>query len=330
MSLARYGLLRGQVFGYQIGSDANPHFQIIVKNSASDDRYRIAVNVRSQDKSEVLYYLRDPFQHELIDRLPQQSTSGFNALHSTPDSLALDYIRGNLFDPAAMRPLGMAQPASDALNGHLEYYVKLAQNLPGAEIYAFGQIFDDGDRDFWNRGIHDIHMNQGNPPPYDHDNGIYQDGGLLLYYPATGSGKSNWVACFLAFETQSFHTTDSGGFIAPSWADQHGGAVYEPSVAIVSALPQPTGKQRPAVTLLNQCASPVDLAGWRVTNRVQQQHALSGQVAAGEHRPVALPQGFLNPGGDNITLVDRGGRKVHGVSFPSRRAQPGHTVLFPG
>jgi uncharacterized protein YukJ len=33
-------------------------------------------------------------------------------------------------------------------------------------LYAFGSAFPDG--------IHDIHMNQGNPPPHEEDNGTWQ------------------------------------------------------------------------------------------------------------------------------------------------------------
>src|SRR3954462_9450194 len=41
------------------------------------------------------------------------------------------------------------------------------------------------------RGIHDIHMNQGNPPgQFAKDNGPWQDGGLLFEFP----NEAQWVA----------------------------------------------------------------------------------------------------------------------------------------
>ena len=44
-------------------------------------------------------------------------------------------------------------------------------------------------------GIHDIHMNQGNSQHFRQDDGVWQDGGLLLHYPA----QDQWVGIFLAF-----------------------------------------------------------------------------------------------------------------------------------
>jgi len=44
--------------------------------------------------------------------------------------------------------------------------------------------------------VHDIHMNQGNSGAFGRDDGVWQDGGLLMHFP----GESRWVAVFLAFQ----------------------------------------------------------------------------------------------------------------------------------
>jgi uncharacterized protein YukJ len=59
------------------------------------------------------------------------------------------------------------------------------------------------------RGVHDIHMNQGNPR-HDHhasDNGVWQDGAVLLHLKR----DQRWVAVFLAFQSQQWQT-DEGEF----------------------------------------------------------------------------------------------------------------------
>ena len=57
------------------------------------------------------------------------------------------------------------------------------------------------------QGIHDIHMNQGNPKgPFQKDNGIWQDGAIFIELPASGK----WIAVFLAFQTESWTTDNSG------------------------------------------------------------------------------------------------------------------------
>jgi uncharacterized protein YukJ len=71
-------------------------------------------------------------------------------------------------------------------------------------IYAFGSAYaDSGKVD----GIHDIHMNQGNPANnHGADNGVWQDGALLIHLPSAGT----WTAVFIVFQTEIW-STDSAG-----------------------------------------------------------------------------------------------------------------------
>jgi uncharacterized protein YukJ len=69
----------------------------------------------------------------------------------------------------------------------------------GAILFAFGSEFPDG--------IHDIHMNQGNPPGrFASDNGTYTDGALLAYFPS----QKRWLAVFIAFQSQSWPAGGAG------------------------------------------------------------------------------------------------------------------------
>ena len=83
-----------------------------------------------------------------------------------------------------------------------------------ALVYAFGQRWgpEDGLRDkifgfLPGNGIHDIHMNQGNSGQFVNDDGVWQDGGLLFYFPSV----DRWTAVFLKFQSQSWHTDDVSG-----------------------------------------------------------------------------------------------------------------------
>jgi len=84
---------------------------------------------------------------------------------------------------------------------------------PGAMIYAFGARFgpEKGkDTQFGfspELGVHDIHMNQGNSAAFQKDDGVFQDGALLINLPQ----GNQWIALFLAFQSQSFHTDDRTG-----------------------------------------------------------------------------------------------------------------------
>ena len=48
-------------------------------------------------------------------------------------------------------------------------------------------------------------MNQGNDGKYKKDNGVFQDGALIIAYPS-----DKWIAFFFAFQSQSFDTDDKG------------------------------------------------------------------------------------------------------------------------
>ena len=79
------------------------------------------------------------FQHPItpiVERLPK----GFTAVERNPGSGALDFIRGNLFDRAEMRPLPFSVPGFDNdLNEKLDRVMQRAVADEGALVYAFGE-----------------------------------------------------------------------------------------------------------------------------------------------------------------------------------------------
>jgi uncharacterized protein YukJ len=97
VSLKHYGVLRGRVIAAQREDGADtPHYQVRVAAAGTD--YRLAVNVMSQlSPSELLFIVIEDFQHPLTQKLPALA-EGFTALPKQPDTAALDFIRGNLFN----------------------------------------------------------------------------------------------------------------------------------------------------------------------------------------------------------------------------------------
>ena len=56
------------------------------------------------------------------------------------------------------------------------------------------------------QGMHDVHMNQGDPPgQFQHLDGIWQDGGVLVERP-----NGNLAGFFVKFVTQTLNTNDQG------------------------------------------------------------------------------------------------------------------------
>jgi uncharacterized protein YukJ len=224
MPLSTYGILKGTVIGHLRDAD-DDHYQIQVK--AGTTVYRIASNVKSSAPnapSTLLFQstttLPDKFTKNLRALAP-----GYKKLASKPGGLAIDYVRGGLVTPKSMKPVPPDAPGVDNdLKDLLEAAVVKAMRQPGSVIYAFGAKWGPEKRKdkyfkfLPGNGIHDIHMNQGNSGQYKRDNGIYQDGALIVEYPG---GK--WRTFFFAFQSQTFKTDNGGNPVGGPAVPKSGG-----------------------------------------------------------------------------------------------------------
>jgi uncharacterized protein YukJ len=278
-----------------------------------------------------------------LEKLSQLAT-GFTALQSVPNAMALDFIRGNLFDAKQMRPLPPNVPGPDNdLNEKIDAYVQRAIGDEHASVYAFGERWGPEakvkDKYFGflpGNGIHDIHKNQGNVGDFVKDDGVWQDGGLLFHFPSinkvtTGVGAEvfpeRWVAVFLAFQSQSRHTDDQTGHTITNGE--------ESSVRIIAALVNPekaddTGNE--TVTLINLSPSVVDLSGWFIADTNKIRSAIGNVLLNPGATAVVRLNGKgakLSNNGGIITLLNPKGIKQHGVSYTKEQAaRSGWTVLF--
>jgi uncharacterized protein YukJ len=326
--LSNYGVLSGSVIDHRLASGANAHFQLHVVDDAA--HYRIAVNVESKlQPSELEYLIDSNFRHEVLDAV-LALPAGWTVLNQhKPGGAALDYIRSNLFNRDDMRELPFDVPGPDNdLNEKLAHYVRRAIADEQATVYAFGQRWgpEQGKTDkvfgfLPGNGVHDIHMNQGNVGEFVRDDGVYQDGALLLHFPA----QEQWVAIFLKFQSQTWHTDDTTGHQITD------GRPADGTVRIVGALVNAVeSPEAEFVTLLNTTAGAIDLAGWKLADRDKHSMALAGSVAAGETVRVQLKLPVVLPNrGGVITLLDAAGLKVDGVAYTgAQAAEPGRTIVF--
>lgn len=329
MPLKRYGVLKGRAIAAKREEDASsPHYQVHIQ--AGSTHYRIAVNVKSQlSPSELLFLVDDDFRHPLTAKLPDLADE-FTLLSSQPGGQAVDFIRGNLFDRSDMRLLPPNLPGPDNdLSDRIEHYVKRAIEEGDARVYAFGERWGPeggkADKVFGFRpgnGIHDIHMNQGNDASHKGDDGVWQDGALMFHFPST----QQWVAVFLAFQSQAWHTDDQTGHALVD------GPAPDHLVRIVGALVNPLGPapEQETVTLLNASPTDIDLSGWKIADRLKNKMALSGTVPSGAAITLKLSQNVqLGNNGGMITLLNEKGLKVDGVSYTAQQAQKeGWTIVF--
>jgi uncharacterized protein YukJ len=204
-----YGVLVGTIRdGQEDPAGNSPHYEIWVE---ADQNYRIAVNVRSVDGSDVLAYYDPNFTNPTKLDLAglAAGAKGFKALQTGLGGAGLDYLRDDLFPIAAMAPIppdGQGVTLSNLLDGQVER----AKADQSAVVIACGQFFQDPGRDQTfgfapELGVHDIHMMQGNSGSFADDNRINGDGALFIRF---AGGET--VALFVRFSVQST-TTDGQG-----------------------------------------------------------------------------------------------------------------------
>lgn len=207
-----YGVLVGTVIDGTIDSSRSPHYEIWVQ--ANDVNYRIAVNVLSDDGSEVMAYFDPNFISPVPGKLNLEELArspGFQKLRTGPEGKGIDYLRDNLFplvQMAEIPPDGTGVTLQNLLDGQIER----AKADSGTVVIAYGESFQDGGSDHTfdfspERGIHDIHMMQGNRHGnHDHDNRVNGDGALFLRF---SDGET--VALFVRFVSQAVETDGKTG-----------------------------------------------------------------------------------------------------------------------
>ena len=221
MPISNYSVLAGIPVSGKVVSGSSPHYQITM--NAKGGPFTVAVNIQSVDGSEVLYAIEEGFTPPNTAGLVALPM-GMTTLKSQPGGLALDFLRSQVNGkpmitrkqmtllPKSTKGLkGLSaeeQAISEARTAALKNAVVTLLNMTIADkngvIYAFGSAFSDGGKV---DGIHDIHMNQGNPlNNHGGDNGIWQDGALMIHLPS----KATWTAVFIAFQTESWNTDSKG------------------------------------------------------------------------------------------------------------------------
>jgi uncharacterized protein YukJ len=347
-----YGLLQGKVDIFKReDNDTTPHLQIRVIDS-NNQAWRVPVNVLSVDQSFLIFHRADPLQsHPLMASLANLAP-GFTPLPANARSAsnALDFFRSPLFDwPTGIEapPTGPGQ--NDDLQDTLITYLNNLKSQNG-DIFVFGAKFPEPgqspnprpiDREFGTvQGLHDVHMNQGNPPgSHQDDNGVFQDGGLILRFP------NRYAGLFLRFQSQWLPTNDTSGNrlpgatlippggLPPIIPGPVPGTVSNPDIYIERALVNPIGNDvgKEAVVIGNTTSSVVNLTNWSLVDRNDNEETISGILQAGESRMIVLSGDSVQLGnkGGTIRLKDASGNQVHAVSYSGEDAQQeGHYLRF--
>lgn len=206
MPNSKYGVLIGQVekIMADVAFDKRPHYKIEVI-TGQKEKYDVSINCKSSDDNypKVLYHAEENFKNDITDILSKMD-SGFHEIdyeNNLNANIAIDYIRSGLLEPNKMRPLPYDIKGENDLKGFIDKYMKKALNNDKVTIYVFGTCYESGVK-----GIHNIHMNQGNRGTHYTENKTYHDGCFFIHF----TEEENWIAYFLAFQSQSWNTDERG------------------------------------------------------------------------------------------------------------------------
>ncbi|KAB8208988.1 hypothetical protein BDV34DRAFT_233039 [Aspergillus parasiticus] len=346
MPVENYGVWKAKPVRFTYETDADdhvsPHLSLFFTTSDNPrGEGRAAINIKSGDKSDsrLVFWLDKKFENFQNEQL-RELKPGFHRLEGTmeqaPNGLALDYIRGNLFhrETGRLLPHDIPGPDNDILDELIPLLDAAVDN--DSVIYIYGSHFNNGN------GIHNIHMNQGSPRKWKNDNGIYQDGGILLDF------GDHWMGVFIGFASQAVHTDAEGQPTPPhgylTWNEllnpeipgeqRKRRDVHDRTVTISEALirhhgADPTTKPD-MITLTNRADAPVVLNGWSIRNhKGDNEYLPDGAVLRRRRRQsFQLHNCALSDEGGTITLLNEQGLKVDGVRYTATQTSPGHVVSF--
>ncbi|OQE25391.1 hypothetical protein PENSTE_c006G00169 [Penicillium steckii] len=296
---------------------------------------RAAINIKSGDSEEkrLAYWVNRSFsEHPMVNNLANLDF-GFHSLKNSDSNDRLDFIRNNLFSTKSGRilPHDIPGPNNDLIDV-LEPEVDNAIE-EDAEVYIFGDKFSRG-----GNGIHNVHMNQGNVEEYEKDDGVFQDGGLLIHYPKS----DDWIGVFLGFGSQSVHTDNDNGHATSdeTWADylspeSQRDDLIENSVSIDEASwdakqQDPSRRRKSSVKLSNLTDHKIPLSSWKVKNSAGKTQDLprEANLDAKSTSSFDLPDMDFSKIGDTVTLLNEKGLKVDGVSYNSHSGVKSQPVVF--
>ena len=176
MPLHSYGVLKATIERRRHATSRSDHYVLTCSGG-----WEVSINAHSDVPPSNVEYA-------VVETEPLLLPAGWTWLKK-----GLDYVRGGICTPEQFAALPISKPGADNdLNELFDRHLQI-----GATVHAFGERYTTG------KGVHDVHQNQGNIPRYADDDGVCQDGGLIV--ETTG--------ILLRFQSQSWTTDATTGHV---------------------------------------------------------------------------------------------------------------------
>ncbi len=182
--ISHYGVLVGKLKSeFERGKHPHIYFELDTKESLYHTSM-VAINILDYSGKDVMFCAIDDLKASF---LPNLLKLDYGSYYLTPDesSGAIDYIRGGFISQMAFLKK-TKESLEETLIDRMAPYAKREND---SKIYCVGSRFP--------RGIHDIHMNQGEEGEKDKSAG-WNDGAIII----KDSNKSTVSGLFFYFQEQ--------------------------------------------------------------------------------------------------------------------------------
>lgn len=212
----KYGMIKGKLHGYETENDFvenvnkkkkyTPHYNFEL--DCNGVIYNVNINVLSRDPDSPdlkVYYSENP-ESDLnnLGALCSAKTIDNGVYKDLQESMAIDYLRGGYIELSKLIVLAKNKALEELFLFYMiDKHMRIAKEN-NYDICVWGELYDNSpSNDKYPLGIHDVHMNQGNPN--GKDNATWSDGIFAIY-----DGDELKFVCFLSFSGQCTQTDDEG------------------------------------------------------------------------------------------------------------------------
>ena len=319
LSSAGYTLLVGKVLGYIPRSTNSTHGFFLLDVAGTP--YSVSVNCDS-NVLKVHYSKTTHEAKEVTGQLARLTHGRYDKGQSLPHALELNYptfLAGSDFKNVPQ-------------NDHDDVMRRRAgESLVGKTMYIFGECWDNGasstNKQFGfthDRGIHNIHMNQGSNPPFASENAPHQDGAILFR-----NSDETLEAYYNIFQTQK-------------WP--------QPSSVLMTKMlaNAPNDSTDEWIQITNTGPEEVDISGWEIVEdntfvipagtmlAAHSDYTIAKNLEGVRNVPDAIfPELALSNRSERVQLTDNGDRIVDNFQYgqtennrPFRRKKDLHGIFL--
>ncbi|HWW61849.1 MAG TPA: DUF2278 family protein, partial [Thermoanaerobaculia bacterium] len=184
----QYGYFMGWVIDRRMATATDSNYELNLRSGSSPQR--VSINLRPQNGGQMLYFVREPFKHDLTALLGRNQRLGFMKMAS---GTGVDYLGHQLVSREEMQSASVGE-----LNDRLDALIKRVQGDLNTRVYVFGDAWYEGtgkDKVFGftpSEGIHHVQLN----PAFD-----ARDGALFIHF-----ADGHWAAAFFADPNEPWPT----------------------------------------------------------------------------------------------------------------------------